>query len=74
MSKRNRNNRANLPRAQTDIEIEDALIAARAYEKWQQRGCPLGESEEDWFAARAELEQGVARRHRVRGTSSVGGT
>ncbi|MDX2054632.1 MAG: DUF2934 domain-containing protein [Polyangiaceae bacterium] len=38
-------------------EIQDELVAARAYEKWQQRGCPLWESALDWSAARAELEQ-----------------
>lgn len=31
-------------------------IALRAYEKWKQRGSPAGDSESDWFAARAELE------------------
>jgi len=36
----------------------DELIAARAYEKWQLRGCPMGQesSDQDWYAARAELE------------------
>jgi hypothetical protein len=39
-----------------DIPIE--LIAKRAFEKWQRRGSPMGhESEQDWFAAREELEQ-----------------
>ncbi len=38
-------------------EVTDEVVACRAYEKWQQRGCPLGQSEEDWFAARAELEE-----------------
>lgn len=40
---------------QTEIPIE--LIASRAYDKWQQRGCPLWEEQTDWFAARTELEQ-----------------
>lgn len=38
-------------------EITDELIACRAYEKWQQRGCPLWDDGQDWLAARAELEQ-----------------
>ena len=38
-------------------EITDEAIAVRAYQKWQQRGCPLWDGETDWFAARAELEQ-----------------
>jgi len=34
------------------------LIAARAYEKWQNRGCPMGQDgQSDWYAARTELEQ-----------------
>jgi hypothetical protein len=40
------------------VELPDELIAARAYELWQRRGCPMGHSsEEDWHAARAELER-----------------
>jgi hypothetical protein len=39
-------------------DMPDELIAVRAYEKWQQRGCPMGQnSAQDWFAARQELEQ-----------------
>jgi Protein of unknown function (DUF2934) len=39
-------------------QISDADIAVRAYEKWQQRGCPLGDNEQgDWHAARLELER-----------------
>jgi hypothetical protein len=30
-------------------------IALRAYELWQQRGCPLGTPETDWFRAEQEL-------------------
>jgi hypothetical protein len=39
----------------TVTENENA-IAARAYEFWQQRGCPVGSDQEDWFRAKAELE------------------
>jgi hypothetical protein len=39
-------------------DMPDELVAARAYEKWQQRGCPMGQDPtQDWFAAREELEQ-----------------
>jgi len=39
-------------------DIPDDLIAARAYEIWQRRGCPMGhDSEQDWHAARAELSR-----------------
>jgi hypothetical protein len=42
--------------SQTDIPVQ--LIAARAYELWERRGRPMGhETEQDWHAARAELEQ-----------------
>lgn len=46
----------NLNSAPSDLPEE--LIAARAYEKWRLRGCPMGQegSEQDWYAARAELE------------------
>jgi hypothetical protein len=42
-------------------EITDDTIAARAYERWQQRGCPLWDQDQDWFTARAELEQESAK-------------
>ncbi len=31
-------------------------IAALAYQFWQERGCPEGTSEEDWFRAEREIE------------------
>ena len=37
-------------------------IAARAHQRWIRRGCPPGDGTEDWFAARAELEEERARR------------
>ncbi len=40
-------------------EISQQMIARRAYEKWQLRGCPAGQDQEDWFTACAELEQEV---------------
>jgi hypothetical protein len=40
------------------VHIPEELIAARAYEIWERRGCPMGhETEQDWHAARVELEQ-----------------
>jgi hypothetical protein len=30
-------------------------IARRAYELWQERGCPHGCAEKDWFRAEQEL-------------------
>lgn len=43
-------------------EVEEAAIAARAYECWQERGCPIGSDQEDWFKAEAELRAGGMRR------------
>ncbi len=41
----------------TQTDIANEAIARRAYQKWQQRGCPLWQEEQDWFVARAELER-----------------
>lgn len=30
-------------------------IAALAYALWQERGCPIGSPDEDWFRAESEL-------------------
>lgn len=30
-------------------------IAGLAYQLWQQRGCPIGSDQEDWFRAENEL-------------------
>jgi hypothetical protein len=38
-------------------DLPEELIAARAYEKWQRRGCPEGDGMQDWYAARAELQE-----------------
>jgi hypothetical protein len=38
-------------------ELPDLIIAERAYFRWLSRDCPLTDGTEDWFAARAELEQ-----------------
>lgn len=57
---------ASLPLKNARGDIPAELIAARAYELWLQRGCPLGEDKQDWFAARAELECDL----NARGTTS----
>lgn len=45
-------------RAAPFADLPEELIAARAYEKWKQRGSPMGQdSALDWHAARAELEE-----------------
>lgn len=46
------------PVMQSPADLPDDLIAARAHEIWRRRGCPMGQDgTQDWFAARAELEQ-----------------
>jgi hypothetical protein len=35
--------------------IDETEIARRAYQLWEQRGCPTGSSESDWYQAEAEL-------------------
>ena len=46
------------PAPQLASDLPEQLIAMRAYEKWQRRGCPMGQdAAQDWYAARAELEQ-----------------
>jgi hypothetical protein len=36
------------------------MIAARAYELWMQRGCPIGSPEVDWLEAEAEIRGRIA--------------
>lgn len=38
-------------------ELEQQRIAAVAYFLWQQRGCPHGSSEEDWFQAKQLIRE-----------------
>jgi hypothetical protein len=40
-------------------------IAARAYEKWKLRGCPVGDhsdSKRDWYDATEEVQAELARK------------
>jgi hypothetical protein len=37
-------------------------IARLAYTLWQQRGCPIGSAEFDWFAAEQKLLESMERR------------
>jgi Protein of unknown function (DUF2934) len=42
--------------AEQELEtLTQESIAVRAYELWQERGCPDGSPEVDWFAAEEEL-------------------
>ena len=44
---------ASAPLAEARPAYED--VALLAYTLWQERGCPEGSSEEDWFRAEQEL-------------------
>jgi hypothetical protein len=37
------------------VAIDRSEIHQRAYARWQQRGCPVGSPEHDWFEAEQEL-------------------
>lgn len=55
------------------MEIGDAEVAVRAYERWMGRGCPISDGTEDWSEARRELEAeqfARAARHAPRGASA----
>lgn len=39
----------------TQRDIPQEEIARRAYEIWQERGCPPGDGSQDWQAAEAEF-------------------
>ena len=40
--------------------VSEPDVARLAYALWEQRGCPEGSSEEDWFRAEQELWAGRA--------------
>jgi hypothetical protein len=37
-------------------KLDDAAVAARAFQLWQERGSPIGSPEQDWFRAEEELK------------------
>jgi hypothetical protein len=47
----------------TKSNVSQDDIARRAYEIWQERGCPPGDGSEDWQAAEAELLGGRVGRN-----------
>jgi hypothetical protein len=42
----------------TTTQNQEEHVRARAYELWEQRGCPSDSPEEDWFRAQSELMAG----------------
>ena len=47
------------PKARPDLieTVDEGAIAVRAYQLWQQRGCPEGSPDTDWFQAEEELKK-----------------
>ncbi len=54
------------PQAGPTATISHEAIARLTHQKWQKRGCPVGDEQRDWFEAEAELkaEQSGHRRSR----------
>jgi hypothetical protein len=40
--------------------VDPSRIRDRAYARWQERGCPEGTAEQDWFEAERELRERLA--------------
>ena len=36
-------------------KVSEDAVAALAYQLWQERGCPVGSDQEDWFRAEQQL-------------------
>ena len=58
MSAKKRQHSTPMPAAvDSHIAVANQRIAVRAYEKWQQGGCVVGDGQQDWFCAQDELAQ-----------------
>jgi hypothetical protein len=44
-----------MPVPSSDVPAAHEQIAGLAYALWQQRGCPEGSPDEDWFRAEKEM-------------------
>lgn len=45
-------------------------IALRAYRLWEERGCPIGSPEEDWFRAEEEIRSQASQSEPARAESA----
>ena len=45
------------PSTKTVVEENEQGVAALAYLFWQERGCPIGSDQEDWFRAEETLKK-----------------
>ena len=46
----------NLGEAEVVENVNENTVAALAYQLWQQRACPIGSDQEDWFRAESQLK------------------
>ena len=68
MKSKSAGNGNGLPSAPSATESDrSALIARRAYEKWQARGCSDGDDRRDWLEAEQELFAATAAQADERG-------
>jgi Protein of unknown function (DUF2934) len=42
--------------ASSTTQVCQDRVAARAYQKWMQKGCPQGSDKQDWAEAEAEIK------------------
>jgi hypothetical protein len=49
--------------------VDEERIRVRAFELWQERGCPIGSPQDDWFAAKVALEAPADERPSNEGSS-----
>jgi hypothetical protein len=49
------------PAAMTQSSVSADKVAARAYQKWLQKGCKHGHDRQDWLEAEAEIKAEMAR-------------
>ena len=47
-----------------DPKVTNEAIASRAYQLWQARGCPEGDGQDDWQAAKMQLLAEAKQSHR----------
>jgi len=50
-----------LERSQLE-EVAGDAIALLAYQRWRERGCPIGSDLEDWFQAERDLQARISSR------------
>jgi Protein of unknown function (DUF2934) len=51
------------PSAAETLVVPESDIATLAYRLWQERGCPIGSPEEDWYRAEERLTAGTEEAH-----------